>query len=145
MFARPSLSLSLLLALMAGAGHADTLATSDQIIAALSGNTVQGSMSDEGPYTEFYAADGTIKAADYTGKWMAEGEGMCFFYGEDWDCWGVRLNGTSVTWVSTSFSCCANPCTTFTRLGMRSARRVYWFTTSDQAALTVSSWRCIEL
>ena len=45
-----------------------------------------------------------------------------------------------VTPSSTSFSCCAKPCTTLTRLGMRSARRLYWLSTSDQAAFTCSSF-----
>src|ERR1700737_1890505 len=45
-----------------------------------------------------------------------------------------------VTPSSTSFSCCANPFTELTRLGTRSARRWYWFTTSDQLDLTCSSF-----
>lgn len=97
MFTRPALSL--ILVLMAGAARAETLATPAEITAAIAGNTVQGSMSASGPYTEFYAKDGTIKGDGYTGKWMAEGEAMCFNYGENWDCWGVRLDGASVTWV----------------------------------------------
>ena len=44
-----------------------------------------------------------------------------------------------VTPSSTSFSCCANPFTELTRLGTRSARRWYWFKTSDQLDLTCSS------
>ena len=43
------------------AAVAETLATGDQITAAISGNTVQGRMMSSGAYTEFYAADGTIK------------------------------------------------------------------------------------
>lgn len=99
MITRSCLTLSLFFAVIAGAGQAETLATTDQINAAIAGNTVQGSMSASGAYTEFYAKDGTIKGDGYTGKWMAEGEGVCFFYGENWDCWDVRLDGTSVTWV----------------------------------------------
>lgn len=99
MFDRIALALPLLIASLAGPVHAETLAASHQIVAAIAGNTVQGSMSASGAYTEFYAADGTIKGDGYTGKWMIEGDGMCFFYGENWDCWGVRLDGSSVTWV----------------------------------------------
>ena len=53
----------------------------------------------------------------------------------------VRLSArASVTPSSTSRSCCAKPFTVSTRFGIRSARRWYWFTTSDHAALTCSSW-----
>lgn len=95
----PTLSLALLRAIADGAGRVGTLATTDQIDAAIAGNTVQGCMSASGPYTEFYAKDGTIKGNGCPGKWMAEGEGMCFYYGENWDSRGVRLDGTAVTWV----------------------------------------------
>jgi hypothetical protein len=89
----PTLSLTLLRAIAAGAGQAKTLATTDQINAAIAGNTVQGCMSASGPDTEFYAKDGTIKGNGCPGKWMAEGEGMCFFYGENWDCRVCGLTG----------------------------------------------------
>ena len=79
--------------------EAETLATGTQISAAISGNTVQGSMSASGAYTEFYAADGMIKGADYTGTWTVEGDAMCFDYGEGKDCWNVRIEGEAVTWV----------------------------------------------
>src|ERR1700726_1909665 len=50
-----------------------------------------------------------------------------------------------VTPSSTSFSCCAKPFTELTRLGTRSARRWYWFKTSDQLDLTCSSLVWIAL
>jgi hypothetical protein len=78
---------------------ADTLAKGAEITAAISGNTVQGSMTDSGAYTEFYAADGAIKGQGYAGKWTVEGDAMCFDYGEGKDCWGVRIDGEAVTWV----------------------------------------------
>lgn len=82
------------------AAVADTLATGDQITAAISGNTVQGSMMSSGAYTEFYAADGTIKGKDYTAKWTVEGDTMCFTYeGAAADCWHVKIAGEAVTWV----------------------------------------------
>jgi hypothetical protein len=77
------------------------LATGDQITAALTGNTVIGSMAASGAYTEFYAEDGKIRAADYEGAWTVQGDTMCFTYGDAAPtCWGVRLNGDQVTWVS---------------------------------------------
>lgn len=88
------------LCLMAVPAYAQDMATGEQITAAISGNTVIGSMSATGAYTEFYAADGTIRAADYTGKWSVEADTMCFSYGEDpATCWGVQIAGDQVTWI----------------------------------------------
>jgi hypothetical protein len=92
------LSVLALVALTAPA-FAETLATGAEITAAISGNTVQGSMTASGAYTEFYAADGAIKGQGYTGTWTVEGDTMCFDYGEGKDCWGVRIDGEAVTWV----------------------------------------------
>ncbi len=76
-------------------------ATGQQIKAAIAGNTVQGSMIDSGAYTEFYAADGTIKGDGYSGTWTVEGDQMCFKYGEDpASCWDVGLDGDQVSWIS---------------------------------------------
>jgi hypothetical protein len=93
------LTLAVLLAAAASPTLAQTLATGAEITAAISGNTVQGSMTASGAYTEFYAADGTIKGADYAGAWTVEGDTMCFSYGEAPDCWNVRIEGEMVTWV----------------------------------------------
>lgn len=90
--------IAVLLALSAPA-FAETMATGAEITAAISGNTVQGSMAEAGVYTEFYAADGMIKGQDYTGVWTVEGDKMCFNYGEAPDCWNVRIVGDAVTWV----------------------------------------------
>ena len=90
---------ALVLGLMPLAAVAQELATGAEISAAITGNTVQGSMTASGAYTEFYAADGAIKAKDYSGKWTVEGDAMCFDYGEGKDCWGVRIDGEAVTWV----------------------------------------------
>jgi hypothetical protein len=88
------------LCLLSSPAFAQETATGDQITAAITGNTVIGSMSASGAYTEFYAADGTIKAADYSGKWAVEGDKMCFTYGEDpATCWAVTVQGDQVTWL----------------------------------------------
>ena len=80
--------------------HAGAVATGEQITAAISGNTVQGSMMASGAYTEFYGADGVIKGKDYAGKWRVNADTMCFQYGQDPEaCWQVRLDGDQVTWV----------------------------------------------
>ena len=86
--------------LFATPSFAQELATGGQIRAAIAGNTVQGSMSASGAYTEYYAADGTIKSADYAGRWSINGDTMCFTYGDDpTTCWGARIAGSRVAWV----------------------------------------------
>ncbi|WP_057792071.1 hypothetical protein [Roseovarius atlanticus] len=87
-------------ALAAGPLAAGELATDDEITAAISGNTVQGDMSDGTAYTEFYDTDGTIRGADYTGKWNVSDDQMCFDYGEGENCWGVALDGENVSWMN---------------------------------------------
>lgn len=79
--------------------QAQDLAAGADITAAIADNTVQGSMSASGAYTEFYAADGTIRGQGYAGTWTVEGDTMCFDYGQGKDCWGVRIDGETVTWV----------------------------------------------
>lgn len=87
-------------ALLAAPLWAADLATGAEITATITGNTVQGSMDQSGGYTEFYDADGTIRAEGYTGAWTVEGDTMCFDYGEDpAECWGLRIAGDQVTWV----------------------------------------------
>ena len=93
------ISAALLLAVSVNA-LAGTGATGDQISAAISGNTVQGSMIASGAYTEFYGADGVIKGKDYTGRWRVNGDTMCFQYGQDPEaCRQVKIDGDQVTWV----------------------------------------------
>jgi hypothetical protein len=76
------------------------LATGKEIIAAVTGNTIEGGMTETGAYSEFYAADGSIKADGYTGIWAVKGDTMCFSYdGEPLACIGVRIKGDAVTWV----------------------------------------------
>jgi hypothetical protein len=89
----------LALAALTAPAYAETLATGAEITVAISGNTVQVSMTASGAYTEYYAADGAIKGQGYTGLWTVEGDTMCFDYGEGKDCWGVRIDGEAVTWV----------------------------------------------
>lgn len=92
--------LSILAILAAAPAFAEAPLAGDAIRAAIGGNTVQGSMSDGAAYTEFYAADGVIKGADYAGAWTIEGDRMCFAYGTDpATCFGVALAGDQVTWL----------------------------------------------
>lgn len=88
-----------LLPLLAVTASADP-ASGDEIMAAIGGNTVLGSMEGSGAYSEFYDANGTIVGPDYTGNWSIEGDTMCFQYGEDpADCWMVEINGSDVNWI----------------------------------------------
>jgi hypothetical protein len=95
----PFRSIVILMVLAAPAAAQD-MATGAAIQTAISGNTVEGSMSASGAYTEFYAADGTIKGKDYAGNWSIDGDKMCFAYGTDpTTCWAVQISGDQVTWV----------------------------------------------
>ena len=86
------------LSFLAVPAFADMLAAGDEIRAAISGNTVQGAIA--GAYTEFYAADGTIKGKDYAGKWRVDADKMRFAYDKrEADCWQVCLTGDQVAWV----------------------------------------------
>ena len=81
------------------AAAADKL-NGDQIRAAISGNTVQGTMEGSGAYAEFYQNDGMIKADGYTGVWAIEGNAMCFQYGSDPKaCWEVVKDGDVIQWL----------------------------------------------
>ncbi len=100
---RSALAFALIFAAMPLA--AEETATGDAIKAAISGNTVQGSMADATAYTEFYAADGVIKGKDYTGAWTIEADKMCFDYGTDpATCYGVSIVGDQVTWLTDGVS-----------------------------------------
>jgi hypothetical protein len=95
-----TLTAAALLIAITSQAFAGAAATGEQINAAISGNTVQGSMIASGAYTEFYGADGVIKGKDYSGKWRVNGDTMCFQYGQDPEaCWQVKLDGNQVTWV----------------------------------------------
>ncbi len=97
----PTLRITVAALLLATAAFAQDIATGDAIQAAISGNTVQGSMIASGSYTEFYDADGTIKGKDYSGSWTIDGDKMCFAYGEDAPaCFAVQISGDQVKWLS---------------------------------------------
>lgn len=86
--------------LTAGEAAAADLATKEQVHAALSGNTVMGSMNDGSTYAEYYAADGTVHADGYTGYWAVLGDRACFTYDNvAVECWHLKLEGNFVSWV----------------------------------------------
>lgn len=90
---------------LAAAGPALAAATGGEIRAAISDNTVQGSMDSTGPYAEYYERNGTIKGKDYSGQWSVEGDLMCFVYpGTPKECWNVEINGDQLHWVKNGAS-----------------------------------------
>ena len=57
-------------------------------------------MVGTGRYTEFYAADGSVRAKDYRARWSVEGDSMCWVYaGQPKDCWQVSLKGDQIKWI----------------------------------------------
>lgn len=87
-------------ALIAAPALAQSALTGDQIRGLVSGATIEGAMEGSGPYAEFYAPDGTIRGADYTGAWSVQGDTMCFQYGDGApSCWSVVGSGSSVQWL----------------------------------------------
>ena len=74
---------------------ADEAPSADDISAAVSDHTYQGSMNvaDSG-FAEHYAPDGSIRADGYSGKWLTEDGVMCFQYGDKPEtCFEVKFNG----------------------------------------------------
>ena len=77
--------------------HAQT-ATDAEIRAAVSDRTYQGTMLGiNDAFTEYYAADGTIRGDGYTGKWRVSNNQMCFTYGDNPEkCWVMDIHGPSM-------------------------------------------------
>lgn len=87
-------------ALLATPALAQQALTGSEITALLSDATVEGSMLESGEYAEYYAPDGVIRSADYTGEWSVEGDAMCFKYGEEAaTCWDVAATGNQIEWI----------------------------------------------
>ncbi len=78
--------------------RADDVPSADEVNAAVSDHTYQGSMSVAGSgFAEYYAPDGSIRAEGYSGAWRAEDGAMCFQYGaKPESCFEVRFNGPSM-------------------------------------------------
>ena len=79
------------------AANAGEMAKADEIAAAVSGKSLQGSMLKDA-FVEYYHPDGTIKGRNYTGKWRVTDKAMCFQYGDNPEsCWALEINGPAVT------------------------------------------------
>lgn len=69
----------LLLASLDGAAALEALG-GDRIKAIVGGATIEGSMNDGTRYSTYYAPDGTLRGADYAGKWTVEDDTLCLAY-----------------------------------------------------------------
>ena len=87
----------LVLGVLGAPASAGDAPSAQEISDAVSDHTYQGSMSSGGSgFSEYYAPDGAIRGADYTGNWRTEDGIMCFNYGEGDRCFGVTLDGPSM-------------------------------------------------
>ena len=77
--------------------RADDNLSAAQIAKLVSNTTYQGSMTKDA-FVEYYAADGSIRGKNYTGKWRTIDNAMCFKYGDNPEkCWGVAIRGAALT------------------------------------------------
>jgi len=72
--------------------------SADELQAAVSDHTYQGSTSAAGSgFAEYYAPSGDILGDGYSGKWRVEDGRMCFQYGDKPEgCWDIELQGPSM-------------------------------------------------
>lgn len=83
-----------------GSVYAAETLKNDALRAVLSDQTIQGSMTKTGPYSEYYQPDGTIKGESYTGKWRVDGDKACFTYDKPPEtCWTLAGEGDKVQWM----------------------------------------------
>ena len=76
---------------------AGDMPSAQEIADAVSDHTYQGSMSAGGSgFSEYYAADGSIRGADYTGTWRTEDGVMCFNYGKGDRCFAKTGDGPNM-------------------------------------------------
>ena len=73
----------------------------DGIKAMMSDATVEGKMNDGTSYSEFYEADGKIKAKEYAGRWTIEGSTMCFVYSTKPQkmCYQIGQGANGIEWI----------------------------------------------
>lgn len=90
-----AITISTLLPFAANAGNPPS---ADEISAAVSDSTYQGTMSAAtSAFAEYYAPDGSIRADGYSGSWRTEDGLMCFQYGDKPEkCLGIELDGPSM-------------------------------------------------
>jgi len=85
------------LATQTATSQAGDMSSKDEIMAAVSDKTYQGSMLKDA-FVEYYDPDGTIRGEGYSGKWRVEEGTMCFQYGDGAErCFAVEVNGPAMT------------------------------------------------
>ena len=102
------LTMVLLSGCVSGGGLSSSaeLLSGEEIVAVLTGNSISGDNWD-GPFTVYFPEYGKmvgVRATHYrdAGTWRVEQEALCAKW-EDWwggveRCWGIYLDGTTVTW-----------------------------------------------
>lgn len=79
------------------AAFSEGLATGAQLEELLSGNTLQGS-GTENAYVEYYDTDGTLRGGNYAGMWKVDGDTACMDYGNGFSCWTAKIDGSASIW-----------------------------------------------
>ncbi|MGC8122005.1 hypothetical protein [Marinobacter sp. VGCF2001] len=78
------------------AGGALAASNSDEVRAALVGNTFKGSMGSE-VYSSYFADDGTYDDAFGGGKYRITDEGVCY-PDTDYGCYTAEIDGNTLEW-----------------------------------------------
>ncbi|PZX19583.1 hypothetical protein LX81_00039 [Palleronia aestuarii] len=86
-----------LAAALAFSGGAAVAATSDELSAALVGNTFQGDMGG-GTYSSYFAEDGTYHDASGSGPYEITEEGVCY-PDTEFGCYQAEIDGQSLEWM----------------------------------------------
>lgn len=79
-----------------------------ELPAIVSDRTFRGKDDAGESYSEYYAADGTLRGSSggeaYSGSWKVVGEQLCFTYPDggtsETECYAVFKNGDAVTWLT---------------------------------------------
>lgn len=90
---------ALAVAVLSTAALAYEMLDGDQIRSAVSGNTVEGTMTDQGPYSEYFDPDGTLRAKSYSGTWSIKDNAICIdITGGSSGCWNVGVAEGTLHW-----------------------------------------------
>jgi hypothetical protein len=71
------------------------MAKGKEILAAVSGNTIEGKLDSSGAYTEYCTAAGIVYGKDYKAKWSIEDDVLCWTY-QGPHCWRAEITGDQI-------------------------------------------------
>ncbi|PXX91813.1 hypothetical protein DIT71_08115 [Marinobacter vulgaris] len=77
-------------------GSALAASSSEEVRAALVGNTFKGSMGSD-VYSSYFAEDGTYEDAYGGGRYKITDEGVCY-PGTDYGCYAAEIDGNQLEW-----------------------------------------------